>query len=312
MSEPKDHHYVPVFYLSRWQGSDGCVCRFSRPNGKEVKAKRFAPKGTAFEHRLYETHGLPPEQAQTMEKDFMSKIDDNAAKALTILENDLQRKGLTSADRSSWSRFLWTQMFRAPRDIAQLKSSVKQEWNKESQTLRESYAARRSSDDPVTFEQYMEQHNPSYADELAFSVARTLMDHSQICHLLNEMHWCVLGVPQGCNLLLTSDNPVYMTLTLVADDDFLLMAIGPRRLFVATVKPETLCRIQTRPRGELVNIINMFTVQRADRYVYGLTDDMLPFVQEHLSTKRRSTWIERLAAMRGHEIVAPDSPSTQL
>jgi hypothetical protein len=79
MNEPIDHHYVPVFYLSRWAGSDGCLCRFSRPYGNEAKPKRVVPKGTAFEPRLYETRGLPPEQAQTMEKDFMAKLDSDAA-----------------------------------------------------------------------------------------------------------------------------------------------------------------------------------------------------------------------------------------
>lgn len=160
MGEPIDHHYVPVFYLSRWKASDGCICRFSRPYGNEVKPKRVVPKGTAFEPRLYETRGLPPDQAQTMEKHFMAKLDDDAAEALALLEAGLPEKEWTSAARNSWSCFLTAQMLRAPRDIAQLKSSVGQEWNRETQELRESYAARRSPTDPATLEEYMEQQIP--------------------------------------------------------------------------------------------------------------------------------------------------------
>ena len=89
MNEPINHHYVPVFYLSRWVGTDRCLCRFSRPYGHEVKAKRVAPKGTAFEPRLYETRGLPPEQAQTMERDFIAKLDSDAADALALIEAGL-------------------------------------------------------------------------------------------------------------------------------------------------------------------------------------------------------------------------------
>jgi hypothetical protein len=247
-----------------------------------------------------------------MEKDFMAKIDDDAAKALTFLENVRPGKGLTNAARTSWSQFLVTQMLRAPRDIAQLKSSVEQEWNKESQMLRESYAVRRSSNDPATLEEFMAQQNPAYADEFTFSIARTLMEHQGICQLLNEMHWCVLDVSQECDPLLTSDNPVWMTSTLIKDDDFLVMAIGPRRLFAATVKPETQYRLQAQRRGELAKNLNKICVQHAERFVYGLTHDTLPFVQEYMSTRRHSTWLERLAAMRGHEIVAPDSPLAQL
>ena len=214
--------------------------------------------------------------------------------------------------RNSWSRFLVAQMLRTPRDISQLKSSVEQVWNRESQALRENYAARRSPADPATLEEFWAQRNPAYADELALSVARTLMVHEGICHLLNKMRWCVLDVPEGCDSLLTSDNPVWMTATLVGADDFLLVAIGPRRLFVAAVEPGTLCRIHAQRRCELVKIINKITVQHADKFVYGETEDALPLVQEHMSTRRHDTWLERHARMRELEIVASGNPSNEV
>jgi hypothetical protein len=99
-----------------------------------------------------------------------------------------------------------------------------------------------------------------------------------------------------------------MTATLAKDDDFLMMAIGPRRLFAATITLETLRRLQARRRGELVKAVNKITVQHSEKFVYGQTDDMLPFIQEHMSTKRHSTWLEMLASHRGHKIVATDSP----
>jgi Protein of unknown function (DUF4238) len=203
-------------------------------------------------------------------------------------------------------------MLRAPRDIAQLKSSVGQEWNKETQKLRESYAATRSPNDPATLDEYIAQQNPAHADEFALGIARVLMEHTKICDLLNNMLWCVLDVPREYNPLLTSDHPAWMTATLAGNDDFLIMAIGPRRLFAATINSETQRRLQARRRGELVKDVNKITVQHAEKFVYGETDDMRPFVQKHMSTKRHSTWLERLAAHRGHEIVAHDSPRTKL
>jgi hypothetical protein len=183
-----------------------------------------------------------------------------------------------------------------------------QERNREAQNLRESYDARRSPNDPATLEEYMAQQNPAYADEFALSIACMFMEHTKICDLFNAMHWCVLDVPQECYPLLTSDHPVYITLPLTEDDAFLMMAIGPRRLFVATAKPETQRRLQARRPGELVKAINKLTVQHAEKFVYGLTDDMLPFVKKHMSTKRHTTLLEMLAAHRGHEIAAADSP----
>ena len=175
----------------------------------------------------------------------MARLDRDAAEALVLLEAGRSEKGWTSTARNSWSRFLLAQMLRAPDDITQLKSSVGQEWNKQSQKLREDYAARRSPNDPLTFEEYIDQKNPAHADERTFRIARKLMEHTDFCQLLSDMHWLVLEVPQDVYPLLTSDRPVWMTATLIEDDDFLTMPIGPRRLFTATVKPEA----QRRTRG---------------------------------------------------------------
>jgi hypothetical protein len=176
------------------------------------------------------------------------------------------------------------------------------------QMLRESYAARRSPNDPATFEEYLARQNPAHADEFALGIARMLMEHTKVCQLLNEMHWCVLDVPQECYPLLTSDHPVWMTATLTEDDAFLTMAIGLHKLFAATTKPATRLRLQARRRSELVKAINKTTVQHAENFVYGETDSMLAFIQKYMSTRRHSTWLERLASHRGHQIVAPDSP----
>lgn len=308
MNEPIDHHYIPVFYLSRWVGTDGHVCRFSRPNGAEVKAKRVVPKGTGFEPKLYETRGLPPERAQTMEKDFLAKLDSEAAKAMELLESGLPEEAWNSESRTSWSRFMLTQMLRAPEDVAQLKSSVEEEWGKALPELEEGYAAQRSKDDPATFREYLQKQNPAEADEFAFSIARMLMNHSDICQLFDKMHWLVLDVPKEAFPLLTSDRPIWMTPTLTEDNAFITMPIGPKKLFTAVVKPATQRTLKARRRSDLVKVVNKLTVQHAVKYVYGLSDSMLPFIQKHMATKRHSTLLERLAASRGHQVVAPDNP----
>jgi alanyl-tRNA synthetase len=56
--------------------------------GSRVKLEPIVPKGTAFEDGLYETHGLPPEQAKKMERDFMAKIDNDAARALEVIDKE--------------------------------------------------------------------------------------------------------------------------------------------------------------------------------------------------------------------------------
>jgi hypothetical protein len=312
MNEPIDHHYLPIFYLSRWTGNDGLLCRFSRPYGPEVKWKRISPKGTGFEPGLYAMSGRPAEKAHVMETMFMSPLDSMAANALELLEAGLPELEWTSGPRSSWSRFLITQMLRTPEDIAQLKSSSTQSWSKEAPELEKKYAALRKEGDPATLADYLAQQSPAHADELALGLARRLMNHDKIGASFNNMHWYVVEIPDGCEPLLTSDRPVWMTDSLADEDAFMMMPIGPRKLFTATVRPDTQLRLRRRDKKELAAGVNQITAQHAVRYVYGLDETLLPMIQEHFATRRYSSWLERLAVKHGHTVVAEDSPARQL
>jgi hypothetical protein len=73
--------------------------------------------------------------------------------------------------------------------------------------------------------------------------------------------------------------------------------------------PQTRRRLLLRNRRTLVKAVNTTTVQHAVKYVYGLDDRMLAFARKHMSTRRHLTLLERIAAYRGHEITAPDSPA---
>ncbi len=307
-NEPVAHHYVPEFYLKRWTGADGRLWRFSKPYGPQVKAKKVAPSGTAFEPNLYKAHSAPPEHAQKMETEFLKKLDTDASEALLQLEEGLQEEKWNSRHRSSWSRFLLTQMLRAPEDIAQLKSSVTEDWSKAIPELVEAYATQKSEDAPQTVDEFIKSIVAKNQDEFAFRIARTLMDHPQFGQALNEMHWHVIDIPHDAYPLLTSDRPVWMTPTIVEPDAFLTIPIGPRKLFTATVAAETQARLKMRRRSDLVKAVNRITVQHAVKYVYGDTDTMSAFIQKHMSTRRHSTLLERLAAMRGHRLEAPDAP----
>jgi hypothetical protein len=211
-----------------------------------------------------------------MERDFMAKLDSNAAEALVSLEAGLPEKEWASTARTSWSRFLVAQMLRTPRDIAKFKSSVGQEWNKSTQKFRESYAASQSANDPATFDEYLARQNFAHADECALKIARMLMEHTELCHLLNEMHWCVLNVPQDCYPLLTSDHPVWMTATFTEDDAFLMMAIGPRRLFTATVRIENLDFERKLEKKCLHNVYTSVLMPIYDNKVSNLMNSCLP------------------------------------
>lgn len=308
MSDPVKHHYLTVFYLNRWAGEDGQVCRFSRPYGDTVVAERVWPKGTAYEEHLYSMRTPDGPPIADMELDFMSRLDSEAAEAMGLLEQGLPESKWEKRLRSAWSRFIWAQSIRTPSEIAQLKSSVKEAWSEATPGLQEAYDAQRPEGAPERVDDWLATLDPYTEDRFALTIARRSMDHSGIGQIINNMRWKVLDF-EGCGIpLLTSDNPVWMTTTLAEPDASILMPIGPASLFVAARETDTILRISAQNRRDYAKKVNKITVQHAVKFVFGADDKMKGFVQKHFATRRHSTHMERLAARHGHKLVSQDSP----
>jgi Protein of unknown function (DUF4238) len=173
MQTPLNHHYLPVFYLKRWAGEDGRLCRFSRPHD-EIKARRVGPKKTAYIERLYETPGLPPEHAQQVEERFMQPLDTFAADALAMLENGDDRINRDPIPRSSWSCFIMSLWMRTPEDLVALRAGLEEEFRRRLPELEVKYALRKGPGDPPTFEESLKAYlavDPDYFDKWAMSLA---------------------------------------------------------------------------------------------------------------------------------------------
>jgi Protein of unknown function (DUF4238) len=79
---PRDHHFIPVFYLKQWvDPASRKLIEYSTKHGKFI-AKSVGPRGTGFETDLYSFPELPPNLAQYVEAEFFKFADDKAAIAL--------------------------------------------------------------------------------------------------------------------------------------------------------------------------------------------------------------------------------------
>lgn len=84
MSDPRQHHYLPVFYLKQWAGEDGRVHRFSRPFDNTIVTKHVSAKSTAYEEHLYSMTAEGVDPNTQMERSFMSSLDSEAARVLSF------------------------------------------------------------------------------------------------------------------------------------------------------------------------------------------------------------------------------------
>ena len=74
------HHYIPVFYLKRWTGSDGRLCVYCRPYVR-VKANRKHPDATGYEYDLYAIEGAGTETAGHLEGRFLASAEGEPRRA---------------------------------------------------------------------------------------------------------------------------------------------------------------------------------------------------------------------------------------
>src|SRR5262245_61693076 len=85
MSQPRDHHFIPVFYLKQWANVDGKLIEYSRPYDGRLVSKPVGPRATGFQRDLYAFQDCPPEVAQYLESVFLKRADAQASGALAKL-----------------------------------------------------------------------------------------------------------------------------------------------------------------------------------------------------------------------------------
>ncbi|MEH7908865.1 DUF4238 domain-containing protein [Rhizobium laguerreae] len=297
-NDPKYHHYVPQFYLSRWATTERKICRFSKPYDRIVP-KMVGLRRTGGQDSLYELKSVAPEHAQWIEMGPMWEIDTYGSQALDLLEAG-NLASMSKQERSNWSRFLMSMMMRGPDDIELIRKNYAAEWQKDVPEIIEKLQGSENKIICALADKVPEMlaaDSPLMAD-WALEMAVELMDHTGIGGLLNNLIWMVREVPEGVPELLTSDRPIMASDTMILHDDYILMPIGPRKLFLGVTTPETEYRVSQYDIATQVAAVNRFIVGQAQEQVYGTDDAQLEFVREHMSKRPRPSLFERLVRFR--------------
>lgn len=298
MSQPKKHHFLPVFYLRQWVGEDGRLVQFSKPYGHIVKPLRGHPEGMGWISRLYAREGVPDEFAHRFETLFLSPVDSQAAEALRVMLDPTAAMAFTGTQKIMWARFMNSLLARMPGDIAKLKQNAATEWIGSIRGLREKYLANREETDPPTLDDYLAAPTGTFMSDVPFIVAEVILGHERLQEVMANMHWAVLTTDGADYELLTSDRPLVHTQSLNAPDSHLLLPIGPRRLFAAAHKQEFMRYLQGWGINAVVKRVNEYVVGAADRYVFGSNDRQLKFIQNRISTDKGESLIDRLHRRR--------------
>ena len=285
--EMQKHHYVPRCYLKGWAGADDLLCEYSRPFHKVI-ARRKHPSQTGWIDRLYTLKDVDPDKRDIIERVFFQRVDQDASDALDALRRG--QSGLPDHLRVGWARFVMSLLHRHPTQIAHLREMAETAMWDGVELLAEAYSEQRRPGDPPTIQEYRELHGNALSTVLFAQVLQHSCNSEKIGNHLLNMNLEVVTF-RDRDLLITSDRPLLWANGLGDANCVILLAIAPRRLFVATngTKAKEIFNALTGGRP-VVPFVNWMIARQAHQYVYGVCENRLSMVEQHMGKGLPPPW----------------------
>lgn len=286
MNAPRDHHFIPAFYLKQWAGPDGKLVEYTRKGGKLI-AKPVGPRSTGYDRDLYAFPELPPDAAQYLEQAFFAYADQKASDAL---DNHLGGDTLawTSELLSAWSRFVIDIHLRHPDAMPELREAAKSIWDASGADYQARYEAIKKPSDPATLDEYLAQRDPLAPVKVRVNLMIKALDNEIVGPHINQMKWATIDLSASPHRLLTSDRPVEL-FNLKEPNGIVSIPISPTKMFVAVNVAATLHKLRRADPCQLVSYVNTFVVSRARRFVWAHDTSQERFIANSMSTKLEPT-----------------------
>jgi hypothetical protein len=286
MNEPRDHHYLPQFYLRNWCAPDGLLVRYLRTQAKGVVDKRVSPKTTAYRKDLYALSNVRDEIKQFVEKHVTAQIDHRGASALQKMTDTRSADSLTGEDRLAWVQFLVSLPIRNPDAVADIKETTTEQ-------LMEKAITMAAKDDPdlakdasfkAEFLQSVEE-DPEASFLSANSgllVIMELMSNPEYHEIFLKMEWWVHDFSNSGISLITCDRPFVNARGLSHPRCLIYLPIGPYLGFFASPDPIKRSQISRQNRKFVGKTMNRWEASQAADYIYASDRKHTPLAKKYL------------------------------
>ncbi len=279
MSIPRDHHYLPRFYIERW-ATEGTVVRYVRPRGVggHLDRRRKPPSAIAYERDLYHLPDIgDPIESQALELGFFQKIDDRAAVALDKLDR-LERGA--AADRVALSQFLISLLHRSPSRLAAIRREM----------------AARSADAPYRSLEGAEFDRAVKA--MSNRLLASLVESKEGARIVSKFRAFRIDVSASSKRLLTSDRPVNVSGQLIGSDAFLILPYAPYRLLILTHREEIANAFSSQDPTTLVRGINIAVVEQAEDLVIAADENATRMIDKTFLQPRSKAQLDPIGLIR--------------
>jgi hypothetical protein len=233
-NEPKDHHYVPAFYLKKWTRAEvsGKLIEFKRVHQGQVVSKECSERATGYQRFLY---SKPTENLtildHSLESGFLAPLDQKGSNLLNLLLSGSQK--LTLEQRDLWAKFIALLMVRSPDEMKVSEEGYGTLLAVAAKEDEEWYQGVRSEECPETFWGFIKglpeydikgMHRDSF---IKFS------EGEKFIPFLRDLKWTIRKLRNSKLPLLTSDRPVFCNNRLGFPDGLLFMPLNPEIIFFA-------------------------------------------------------------------------------
>jgi len=284
------HHYVPQFLLAPWarDNADKKIEVF-RLDIAGLPSSRRTPKHTGFEEDLYAltVDKVAGMEKQTIEKQFLMRIDNNGARIRNKLEND-GLKSLTPKDMADWARFVMSLRIRQPNIITSLQADATEHLKEMLNEQPEEYEELISDDAPKTLEEWTKQQFPGLIENIGLSFFHELVDNPDIGNKILNMRWWIWDFSDSPYELLLSDNPCIFTSGIDDPNCIFALPISPRKVFLATQSDNVAQILRQQSTRDLSIRINESSVSQSQTRIFARQQfPVRSFIENRLSTNKR-------------------------
>ncbi len=270
-----------------WTGKNGNLCEYCRPF-KRVTTKWRHPSGTGFEYGLYTSPGLPPDEAEYIEKYFMGLTDSSASKAQQVLLSwgKLGVQTITIEERIGWARFLYALSVRTPEQIANLTKKYVAMLPGMVENYRDVYSAKRRASDPADFDDFKSRYLANPKNQSPLHAFPGMLNSELVLPAIAQMTFRTLHITQFAGpTFLTSDRPFIMTDGIGRPGAHIVIPISPTILFLAENGDNVYRHMMSLSAKALARTVNEKVTEQAHRYVYGVNPSQQAFVENRLGKK---------------------------
>ena len=256
--------------------------QYSRPRNRVIAERKY-PKQVGFVRGLYDLPGIVQGSRSYLEDEFFKPVDCVAAEATSFMINH-KTTVLSDRLRSGFARLLTSFYHRTPDRIKEMKIAAQEVMEDIIQRSRKNPADLYKLEAIGTFSvSEIEDILRKDVAERAWGVGlRDVTDSVTTNGAIVNMRWMICELDGKSHPLLTSDKPLVMTNGFAHENGHLSVALGPKRLFIATNNLKTYQNIISVGSKRLAETFNNAVVSQAIKSVYGSDDSQVRFVENRL------------------------------